>query len=188
MEKLKGKVLIAQAGGPTAVINQSLVGAVLESRKFGQITKVYGALKGVEGIVNENFIDLTKETTNNLEKVDWSISTETVVIAHAGTYGHEPEEVENNILPRINKMLNRYDNLMVDISGIGSNILIQILKNVDYNRILFGSDALYNVQWLSIVVLLYTLEKVYKKVEEHFLQIVSLNPLKYILKKEVKIK
>lgn len=69
MGKLKGKVLIAQAGGPTAVINQSLVGAVLESRKFGQITKVYGALKGVEGIVNENFIDLTKETTNNLEKV-----------------------------------------------------------------------------------------------------------------------
>jgi len=69
VEKLKGKVLIAQAGGPTAVINQSLVGAVLESRKFSQITKVYGALKGVEGILNENFIDLTKETTNNLEKV-----------------------------------------------------------------------------------------------------------------------
>ncbi|MCD6435524.1 MAG: 6-phosphofructokinase [Clostridiales bacterium] len=67
--KLVGKVLIAQAGGPTAVINQSLVGAALESRKFGQITKVYGALKGVEGIVNENFVDLTKETTNNLEKV-----------------------------------------------------------------------------------------------------------------------
>ncbi|MEA3424108.1 MAG: 6-phosphofructokinase [Bacillota bacterium] len=67
--KLVGKVLIAQAGGPTAVINQSLVGAALEARKFNQITKVYGALKGVEGIVNENFVDLTKETTNNLEKV-----------------------------------------------------------------------------------------------------------------------
>jgi 6-phosphofructokinase 1 len=67
--KLVGKVLVAQAGGPTAVINQSLVGAVLESRKFSQITKIYGAIKGVEGIVNESFIDLTKETTNNLEKV-----------------------------------------------------------------------------------------------------------------------
>lgn len=67
--KLVGKVLVAQAGGPTAVINQSLVGAVLESRKFSQITKIYGAIKGVEGIVNENFMDLTKETTNNLEKV-----------------------------------------------------------------------------------------------------------------------
>jgi 6-phosphofructokinase 1 len=67
--ELVGKVLIAQAGGPTAVINQSLVGAALEARKFNQITKVYGALKGVEGIINENFVDLTKETTNNLEKV-----------------------------------------------------------------------------------------------------------------------
>lgn len=67
--ELKGKVLVAQGGGPTAVINQSLVGAVLESRKFPQITKVYGALNGVEGIINEDFLDLTRETTNNLEQV-----------------------------------------------------------------------------------------------------------------------
>lgn len=67
--ELRGKVLVAQAGGPTAVINQSLVGAVLESRKFSQITKVYGALRGVDGIVNEDFLDLTRETTNNLEQV-----------------------------------------------------------------------------------------------------------------------
>ena len=67
--ELKGKVLVAQAGGPTAVINQSLVGAVLESRKFPQITKVYGALRGVDGIVREDFLDLTRETTNNLEQV-----------------------------------------------------------------------------------------------------------------------
>jgi 6-phosphofructokinase 1 len=67
--ELKGKVLIAQGGGPTAVINQSLVGAVLESRKFPQITKVYGAINGVEGIMNERFMDLTRETTHNLEQV-----------------------------------------------------------------------------------------------------------------------
>lgn len=67
--ELRGKVLVAQGGGPTAVINQSLVGAVLESRKFPQVTKVYGAVHGVEGIMNEQFWDLTKETTNNLEKV-----------------------------------------------------------------------------------------------------------------------
>lgn len=67
--KLEGKVVVAQGGGPTAVINQSLVGVVLESRKFSQITRVYGALNGVSGIVNENFIDLTQETTHNLEQV-----------------------------------------------------------------------------------------------------------------------
>ena len=67
--ELEGKVVVAQGGGPTAVINQSLVGVVLESRKFRQITKVYGAINGVNGIINDNFLDLTQETTNNLERV-----------------------------------------------------------------------------------------------------------------------
>jgi 6-phosphofructokinase 1 len=64
-----GKILIAQGGGPTAVINQSLVGAVLEARRFRGIERVYGARHGVRGIVNEDFVDLTQETTHNLEQV-----------------------------------------------------------------------------------------------------------------------
>ncbi len=63
---LSGKVLVAQGGGPTAVINQSVVGAVMESRKFAEVTRVYGALHGVRGIVNEDFVDLTECTTQNL--------------------------------------------------------------------------------------------------------------------------
>jgi 6-phosphofructokinase 1 len=66
---LNGKVLVAQGGGPTAVINQSMVGAVLESRKFRNVDLVYGAFHGVRGIVDENFVDLTQETTHNLEMV-----------------------------------------------------------------------------------------------------------------------
>ncbi len=68
-DKLAGKVLVAQGGGPTAVINQSLVGVVLEARKFPQISRIYGALYGVRGIVEEEFLDLTRETTHNLEEV-----------------------------------------------------------------------------------------------------------------------
>ncbi|GAB4282605.1 MAG: 6-phosphofructokinase [Candidatus Rifleibacteriota bacterium] len=69
MGKLNGNVLIAQGGGPTAVINQSLVGAVLESRKFPEVDRVYGALHGVRGIIEEDFVDLTQATTHNLERV-----------------------------------------------------------------------------------------------------------------------
>ena len=69
MAVLAGKVLVAQGGGPTAVINQSMVGAVLESRKFSQVTRVYGALHGVRGIIDEDFLDLTEATTHNLEAV-----------------------------------------------------------------------------------------------------------------------
>ena len=63
------KILVAQGGGPTAVINQSLVGVVLEARRFPQVERVYGALHGVRGIVDEELVDLTQETLHNLEAV-----------------------------------------------------------------------------------------------------------------------
>lgn len=69
MGKLEGKAVVAQGGGPTAVINQSLVGAVLEARKYGHITHVYGARHGVRGIIEEDFLDLSQATTHNLEMV-----------------------------------------------------------------------------------------------------------------------
>ncbi|MBI3039561.1 6-phosphofructokinase, partial [bacterium] len=69
MSKLTGNVLIAQGGGPTAVINQSMVGAVLEARKFPEVNRIYGALHGVRGIIEEQFVDLTQATTHNLERV-----------------------------------------------------------------------------------------------------------------------
>ena len=63
------KILVAQGGGPTAVINQSLVGVVLEARRMGPVERIYGARHGVRGIVNEDFVDLTRETSHNLELV-----------------------------------------------------------------------------------------------------------------------
>lgn len=67
--KLTGNMLIAQSGGPTVVINQSLVGAVLEAKKHKEIKKIYGSLHGIQGILNENFIDLGKESKATLEAV-----------------------------------------------------------------------------------------------------------------------
>jgi 6-phosphofructokinase len=64
-----GKVLVAQGGGPTAVINQSMAGVVLEARKFRNVELVYGAYHGVRGIINEEFLDLTQETSHNIEMV-----------------------------------------------------------------------------------------------------------------------
>ncbi|KKR98826.1 MAG: 6-phosphofructokinase [Candidatus Magasanikbacteria bacterium GW2011_GWC2_41_17] len=51
------------------MINQSLVGAILEARKFSEISKIYGARYGVAGIIKANFLDLTESTTHNLEQV-----------------------------------------------------------------------------------------------------------------------
>src|SRR5262249_40746551 len=64
---MQGNVLVAQGGGPTAVINQSLVGVVSEARRFPGVQEVYGAVHGVRGIVDENLVNLTREPAQNLE-------------------------------------------------------------------------------------------------------------------------
>lgn len=69
MAKLEGNAVVAQGGGPTAVINQSLAGVVLEARKYDWIDRVYGAVHGIHGIINEDFLDLTQATAHNLERV-----------------------------------------------------------------------------------------------------------------------
>ena len=69
MDRLEGRAVVAQGGGPTAVINQSLAGVVLEARKYPFITQVYGARFGVRGIVGGDFLDLSQATTHNMEMV-----------------------------------------------------------------------------------------------------------------------
>ncbi|MCK4999548.1 MAG: 6-phosphofructokinase, partial [Anaerohalosphaera sp.] len=59
MSKLKGNLLVAQSGGPTAVINNTVRGVVEEAQKHsGVIDKIYGAKEGVLGILEEHFYNL----------------------------------------------------------------------------------------------------------------------------------
>ena len=64
---IKGNMLIGQSGGPTAVINSSLAGAVSEGMANPYIEKVYGAINGVSGVLTENFYDFSKDTFEDLE-------------------------------------------------------------------------------------------------------------------------
>ncbi len=64
---LKGKMVIGQSGGPTTVINQSLVGAILAAREQSDITGILGARHGIAGIMKEDFIDLTAQSVSDLE-------------------------------------------------------------------------------------------------------------------------
>jgi 6-phosphofructokinase 1 len=67
--KAGGNMLIAQSGGPSMVINQSLVGAVIEAKKQKAIGRIYGSLHGIKGILEGKLIDLRKETPATLEAV-----------------------------------------------------------------------------------------------------------------------
>jgi len=64
-----GNALIGQSGGPTAVINQSLVGVIEECLRSDRVRGVYGAVHGVKGVLEEHMIDLGKESAAILEGV-----------------------------------------------------------------------------------------------------------------------
>ena len=65
----KMNMVIAQSGGPSMVINQSLVGAVLEARKSPAIGKILGAKHGILGILGDDYIDLRKPSVKKLEAI-----------------------------------------------------------------------------------------------------------------------
>jgi 6-phosphofructokinase len=64
-----GNMVIAQSGGPSMVINQSLVGAILEARGLKHVGRILGAMHGIKGVLAEEFIDLRKESTRTLAAV-----------------------------------------------------------------------------------------------------------------------
>jgi ATP-dependent phosphofructokinase / diphosphate-dependent phosphofructokinase len=67
--------LIAQSGGPTAVINSSVIGVVEENNSLKYFDTIYAGINGIEGILNKNIIDLTKFSEDELEYVRFTPSS-----------------------------------------------------------------------------------------------------------------
>jgi 6-phosphofructokinase 1 len=69
MSNGKGNAVIGQSGGPTSVINQSLVGVVQAMKKAGLVDQLLGAKHGVRGIVNDEFINLLGAPDDLLDRI-----------------------------------------------------------------------------------------------------------------------
>lgn len=65
----RGNALVGQSGGPTAVINQTLVGVVQAALAAEEIEQVYGAVHGIRGILDGQFCDFAAQDPDNLELV-----------------------------------------------------------------------------------------------------------------------
>jgi len=65
----KPNAVVGQSGGPTAVINQSLVGVIESVKKNRAIGRLLGARHGVRGIVREDFVDLKPLGKALLERI-----------------------------------------------------------------------------------------------------------------------
>jgi len=63
---MKGNVIVGQSGGPTAVINSSLAGVYKTALACGA-GKVYGMRYGIEGLLNEKYVDLSEHLKSDLD-------------------------------------------------------------------------------------------------------------------------
>ena len=76
MSDIKGKVVIAQSGGPTAVINASACGVIQTAlANKGVFTAVYGAMNGILGVLQEELYDLGREDPRQIDRLKRSPSS-----------------------------------------------------------------------------------------------------------------
>lgn len=67
MAELRGNAVVAQSGGPTAVINSSLCGVIQEASKHACIDRVYAARNGILGVLNEELMDMSQEDPETID-------------------------------------------------------------------------------------------------------------------------
>ncbi len=61
--------VIAQSGGPTSVINSSVMGLLSKNNEIRYFDTVYAGLNGIEGILKEDFFDLNKLSEEEIERI-----------------------------------------------------------------------------------------------------------------------
>ena len=72
---MKGNCIIAQSGGPTAVINASACGTIQEAMKYDNIDQIYGAHNGILGVLNNELYDLRKESSTTIDGLRYTPSS-----------------------------------------------------------------------------------------------------------------
>ena len=91
MGAIRGKAIIAQSGGPTAVINASACGIAQTAMSHPDVfATVYGALNGVLGVLEEEMFDLTQESPEDIDRLRYAPS------AALGTCRHKLKDLETN--------------------------------------------------------------------------------------------
>ena len=112
---------------------------------------------------------------DNLAKLDLGGTDRPVVIAHAGAFGIDAEEFKCRVLPQLLNLLSRFDHLFVDTSALSVGVLGVLLDQVEPERILFGSDALYEPSWKAVVKLYWVLERKFPRPADLFSKIAGEN-------------
>lgn len=131
---LKGNAIIGQSGGPTIVINSSLVGAIQAAWDLDEIQHFYGAIHGMDGLLNEQLCDLFREDPDIVEAMRY------VPSAGLGTSRIKPKEKD---LERAMEVFKAHDvryffYIGGDDSQLACHMISELAKSSDWEMRVVG--------------------------------------------------
>ena len=134
-EYMNGNVIVGQSGGPTSVINSSLVG-VFKTAKDRGADKVYGMLHGIKGLLDGQYVDLSEKIKTDID-IDLLKRTPSSFL---GSSRYKLPEIKGNedVYEKIFKTL---DELNVKyFFYIGGNDSMDTIKQLSDYGAMVGSD------------------------------------------------
>jgi len=138
--KLKGKAVVAQSGGPTAVINASAAGVIQTAFEHRDVfTGVYGALNGILGVLQEELFDLGREDPAEIDRLRRSPS------AALGSCRHKLKDLQADRADyeRILEVFKAHDIRYFFYIGGNDSMdtaakLSQLARQIDYEMVAIG--------------------------------------------------
>lgn len=131
----KANAIIGQSGGPTSVINASLAGAVQAALESGLVDNFLGMRYGVEGLMQENIINLSTQSKDIIEGL------KTTPSSALGSCRHK---LQDSDLPRVFEVLQKYNIRYVFLIG-GNDTMDTICRIEEY-----ASSKGYPIQGIGI--------------------------------------
>ena len=105
MSELKGACVIGQSGGPTSVINSSVLGALEAALDNPSITRVFGMAHGIKGLLNDDLYDIDKEDREELKLLRYTPSS----ALGSCRYKLADPDVDDTDYKRILEIFKKYD-------------------------------------------------------------------------------
>ena len=97
MAEFNGNLLVAQSGGPTAVINASVAGVIQEAGRHECIEEIYGGLNGIWGVLREDLIDLNDEKAKSIEGLKYTPAAALGTCRYKLDFKKKPEQAAKDM-------------------------------------------------------------------------------------------
>jgi len=97
MAELIGNLLVAQSGGPTAVINSSVAGVIQEAGRHECIEEIYGGMNGIYGILREELIDIGEENTKSIQRLKHTPAAALGTCRYKIDFKNKPEQAAQDV-------------------------------------------------------------------------------------------